>query len=231
MSRRKITILMVLIVAGVVVFLLFHLLKIRHFVIIGNKHLKEHEIKYALSIKEGSSLLYPSSKTLYERLKKMPWIKDAVIRKDLNGTLTIYIQEASPVAVAKYDGSAYLIDRDGRILEDFTDKLESSLILLPILKNIDPINNRETLQSALELLNFLNSKGFISSQDNIIITGSQPENLTLFVNDFPIIVGKGELELKFAKYAIVLDEIKKRGIKAQYVDLRVPDRVIVKPVE
>lgn len=225
-------------------FLAFEELTVRNVIIIGNKHLTDKEIRAILLIKEGNSIIYPTSKTLYERLKKTPWIKDVIIRKDLNGTMTIYIKESTPVAIATFNGNYYLVDYEAQILEDFTDKIQNkkpfsdtdtketnSTILLPIIKNIDPFKNRETLNEAVKLLNFINHKGFVKADDKIIITGNNPDNLTLYINDFPIIIGKGDFESKFAKYLVVNTEIQKRGLNVQYIDLRVPDRVIVKPVE
>lgn len=225
-------------------FLAFEKLTIRNIIIIGNKHLTDKEIRAILVIKEGNSIIYPTSKTLYERLKKTPWIKDAIIRKDLNGTITIYIKESTPVAIVTFNGNYYLVDYEAQILEDFTDKIQNnksfpdtntketnSTILLPIIKDIDPFKNRETLNEAVNLLNFINHKGFVKADDKIIITGNNPDNLTLYINDFPIIIGKGDFEAKFAKYLVVNNEIQKRGLNVQYIDLRVPDRVIVKPVE
>lgn len=221
-----------ILVAG---FLLFKTITVKHIVIIGNKHLNEKEIRSIIGIKEGSSIIYPSSKNLYERLKKTPWIKDAIIRKDLNGTITIYIKESSPVAVAMFGEKAYLIDYEAQILEDFTEDIQASFrlkpLLLPVIKDIDPFKNRETLEEAVNLLNFINSKGFIKPEDEIVVTGNNPDNLTLYINDFPIIVGKGDFETKFAKYLVVTSEIQKRQLKVQYIDLRFPDRVIVKPVQ
>lgn len=220
-----------ILVAG---FLFFKTLTVKHIVIIGNKFLNEKEIKSIVGIKEGSSIIYPSSKNLYERLKKTPWIKDAIIRKDLNGTITIYVKESTPVAVAMFNEKAYLIDYEAQVLEDFTQEIQASSQLkplLPVIKGIDPFKNRETLEEAVNLLNFINSKGFKRAEDEIVITGNNPDSLTLYINDFPIIVGKGDFETKFAKYFVVNSEIQKRGLKLQYIDLRFPDRVIVKPVQ
>lgn len=225
-------------IAFFVLVLLFLVLKgftVKNIVIIGNKHLTEKEIRAVIAIKEGSSIIYPSSKTLYERLKKIAWIKDAIIRKDLNGTVTIYIKESSPVAIAMFNDKAYLIDYEAQVLEDFTQQIQVSEnqkpLFLPLIKNIDPFKNRETLEEAVKLLNFIHNKGFVKPEEEIIISGSNPESLTLHINDFPIIVGKGDFETKFAKYLVVNSEIEKRGLKVQYIDLRFPDKVIVKPVQ
>lgn len=209
----------------------FKTMTIRDIVIIGNKHLTEQDVKNLLAVKKGNSILYPTSKTLYERVKKTPWIKDAIIRKDLNGTITIYIKEAVPIALAIYENNVYLLDKDSNVLERVSGEMNDSSIFLPVIKNIDPFKNRDTLYEAVNLVNFLNDKGFVQKEDKITITGSNPDDLTLFINDFSIIVGKGDLESKFLKFKVVSEEIKKRNLTVQYVDLRFPDKVVVKPVE
>lgn len=237
MRNKKLIVLTVFIILLILSgFLAYKELSVKHIVIIGNKHLTEKEIREIMGLKEGDSIVYPSSKGLYERLKKIPWIKDAVVRKDLNGTVTIYVKEATPLAIATINGKYYLVDNEAQILEDFTDKIqnrENSSVLLPVIKNIDPFKNKETFNEAVNLLSFINAKGFVNTEDKITITitGHSPEELTLNINSFPIIVGRGEFEAKFAKYLVVNEEIQKRGLNVQYIDLRVPDRVIVKPLD
>lgn len=229
MKNKRFIILASIITIIFFAFLIFQILKVRQIVIVGNKNLTDKQIRNTIGVREGDSILYPSSKNLYERLRKISWIKDAIIRKDLNGTLTIYIKESFPIAIATKDEKAYLIDYEAQVLEDFTEKLKNTKILLPILKNIDPFKNKETLQSAVDLINFINSKEYAKPQDEIIITGNEPDNLAIYINNFHIIVGNGDFETKFSKYLIVSTEIQKRGMQIQYIDLRFPDRVIVKP--
>ena len=233
MIKNKKLIILIICFASVTVlsFLVFKGITIRNIVVVGNKTLSQREIRSILGIREGHSIIYPSSKTIYERLKKTPWIKDAIIRKDLNGTLTIYIKETTPVAIVMLNGRYYLVDYEAQVLEDFTDKIQNSAIFLPVIKHIDPFKNTETFHEAVNLLNFINYKGLVKADDEVIITGDDPDSLTLYINDFPIIVGKGDFEKKFAKYFVVNAEIQKRGLHVQYIDLRFPDRVVVKPVE
>ncbi len=231
MRNKKLIVITIAVLLIVSIFLIIRVLTVKHIVIIGNKNLAEKEIKDALGIKEGNSIIYPSAHKLYERLKKIPWVKEAIIRKDLNGTLTVYIKEATAVAIAVAGERAYLIDNEAHVLEDFTEKLKHTQIFLPIIKEIDPFKDKSTLQSAVELINFLTAKGYTRSNDEIVITGSDPDNLTLHLNNLKIIIGNGDFELKFAKYLVVNDEIQKRGLNVHYIDLRFPDRVIVKPAE
>lgn len=213
------------------IFLIYNICKIRSIVIIGNKHLKEQEVILLAEIKEQGSIFHPSSKTIYEKLKRSPWIKDAIIRKDLSGTVTIFLMEAVPLALLYFNKREYLIDQDGQVLEELSESREKSENFLPVIKEIDPFNNKDTLHDAVKLINFVKSKNFVKNENQIEITGSNSETLTININNFSIIVGKGDYETKFSKYLIVLNEAQKRGLSLQYVDLRFPDRVVVKPIE
>lgn len=230
-NRRIIYISLFIVIIIATFFLFYKFLTIRQVVIIGNKNLTEKEIKSSIMVKEGSFILYPSSKEIYERLKKIAWIKDAAIRKDLNGKLTIFIIESIPIAILDFKNKKYLINDEGKILEELTDKLQDSLILLPIIKNIDPLKDKETLFEAVKLTGYAKTKGLIKSDDEVILTAENVDNLTININGLPIIFGKGEFDHKFSKYLLILAETQKRGMKLKYIDLRFPDRVIVKPLD
>lgn len=230
-SRKLITIFLFLALFSFAVFSIYKFFTIRQIVIIGNKNLSEKEVKAGIGIKEGDFLFYPSSKEIYDRLKKIAWIKEAAIRKELSGNLIVYLYESTPVAILEINEKKYLVGEEGSILEEFTDKVKDSPIILPVIKNIDPFKGKEALTESVRLLNFFKSKGLIRSDDEVILTGENPDTLTIKINGFPIIFGKGDYEAKLSKYLLILSETQKRGIKLQYIDLRFPDRVIVKPLE
>lgn len=227
--KNRIALLAFLIIFLFLTFLILKQITIKNIVLIGNKNLTEKNIRDLIGVKEGSSAILPFSKTIYERLKKSPWVKEATVRKDLNGTLTIYIREATPVAILQFEDKAYLIDEDVNILEEL-ENLSEDKIFLPVIKDIQP-KNKETLAEAVNLVVFIAKNKVIPMNERLYITGKFPDDITLHINNLSIIVGKGDFEKKFARLSIVNEEIQKRKLQIRYVDLRVPDRVIVKPEE
>lgn len=212
-------------------FLLYKFFTVRHITVIGNKNLTEREVKAQIGVKEGDFLLYPTSKEIYERLKKLSWIKEASVRKELSGNLILYISEATPVAVLEMEQRKFLVSEEGSILEEIRYRAVESEVFLPIIRQIDPFRNKEALTESVRLLIFLKNKGLIRADDEVLLTGETADTLTVRINGFPIIFGRGDYEAKLTKYLMILAEIQRRGMKLQYVDLRVPDRVIVKPLE
>jgi len=217
----------VLILCLAVFFLVEHSLRVKEIVFIGNHHLKNEELSAICRIRKNSGLFDTSGRNIYQGLKASPWIKDAVIRKELSGRVLIKVTEREPVALLSLNGTLFLIDNEGFRLEPLK---EGTVQLLPVIKDIDPVANPETYAGAVRFVDVLRSKGISSNEGDAEITGLRPEDLTLRVDKIDIKVGIGDFENKLAKLAFVRDEIQKRNMNVESIDLRFANKVIVKPV-
>ncbi|MGO9014482.1 MAG: cell division protein FtsQ/DivIB [Dissulfurispiraceae bacterium] len=211
-----------------VFFLIMRLLHVTEIVFIGNHHLKNEELSALCKIRTNSELFGVSGRDIYQGLKHSPWIKDAVVRKELSGMVRIKVTERTPVALLSMAGKPFLIDNEGVMLEQMK---EGSILLLPIIKGIDPVSNRETYAEAVRLAGVLYDKRVVSYNGNVEITGQRPEDITLNVDTMMIKVGMGDFEKKLERLAFVRDEIQKRNMTVQYIDLRFANKIIVKPVQ
>lgn len=198
-------------------------------VVRGNHILSEDEIKRIINIGSKKSLLELSSPQVYHRLIGSPWIKEAVIRKELPDKLIIWIEEASPQAVLRKDGRLYLIDDTGVILEELRD---DSPLLLPVLE-ID-YENREVLLEALLLLREMKAMN-ISTESELIIRGSRKEDLTILLKQkgenpqaVAIKIGYGGYREKLRRLVDFAPSIKEKPLRPSIIDLRFNDRVIVR---
>lgn len=199
---------------------------VRDIVFVGNYYIKDEELMHLLKIKKGDRLLSVSNKELYSRLKKSPWINDLVVRKDLTGQISISIKEATPLAILSLSDANYLIDRDGKILEQIKHNSE---FFLNIIKDIAP-NNKETYDEVIKLANLLH-RGDFFSEGSVEISGNRPEDIVLKADNLLIKIGAGDYDKKLERLRVVKKEIEKRNVRVEYIDLRFADRIIVKPVE
>jgi cell division protein FtsQ len=158
---------------------------------------------------------------------KSPWIKDAVVRKELSGRLLISLTEAVPFAILSMATKPYLIDKDGVILEQMK---ENAVFFLPVIKDINPYKNRDAYMEAVRFIGALNNRRIYPYSGNIVITGQRPEDLTLKVDDIYIKIGTGDYDKKLERLEVVMDEIKKRNMAIEYIDIRFSNRIIVKPL-
>lgn len=201
--------------------------RVKEVVVSGNRHLKADEVKSLMRIREGSPLYGTSVAELHGRLRKSPWVRGAEVRKDPSGRVAVRLQEATPAAILHREERQYLVDRDGAVLEEMK---EGSVLFLPVIRGIDPVKQRETYREALSLVRFLQQKGASAYGGALEISGARPEEITLRIDDIPVKIGVGDFEKKLERLQFIKDEIRKRNVIVEYIDVRFADEIIVKQV-
>jgi cell division protein FtsQ len=209
----------------------FHLVKervrVKHVVFVGNRHVKGDELKSLMKLQEGGPLFGASVAELHRRLKKSPWVREAAVRKDPSGRVTVHLLEATPAAILRLEQRQHLVDRDGAVLEEIG---EGSVLFLPVIREIDPVKQRDTYREALSLVRFLQQKGAATYGGSLEVSGARPEEITLRIDDIPIRIGVGEFEKKLERLQFVKDEIRRRNLIVEYIDVRFADEIVIKQV-
>lgn len=192
----------------------------------GNTHLSEEELRVISAVNMGEGLLHLSGKEVAERLLKSPWIRDVSVRKDFPDRIMIKIHEASPFAILESKGKAFLIDEKGKMLEEMKDAVP----FLPVIA-ADPAENNDNLVEALQLAKVVKDNKVATERNRVeILTGNAPESISMVMDNVVIKIGDGDYERKLRRYLELEEEIKKRAIPVDYIDLRFANRVVVKPI-
>ena len=224
-------VLVLLIGAGVVLSLRLYrfsagLFPVKEIVFSGNMHLSEGELRTMAKINKNESLLALSAKGLSAKLLQSPWIKDVSVRKEFPHRILIRIGETSPFAILETKGRTFLIDERGRMLEE----MKGTVPFLPII-NADPFKNRENFMEALNLAKVIKDRKIATERNRVeIIADKGSENISMVLDNVVIKVGHGDYEQKLNRLFALEEEIKKRAITVDYVDLRFANRVVVKPI-
>ncbi len=200
---------------------------VRNIMVSGNYHLEESEIKGAVGNSYGMNLLRLSFYDLDARLKKKAWVKKAVFRKQMPDTLMINIEESAPKALLGLNGSMFLVDADGNVLEELEDR---STPFLPVIMEIDPKKDRGGILEALKLIDGLNEKDFLAHKDPVEIM-LKSYGLEAKIDGVCVRVGFGGYSEKLGRWKDLAEEIRKEDVKLDYVDLRYEDEVVVKPLK
>lgn len=199
---------------------------IQNIVFEGNKHLADDELMAMAGIQKSENLITISHKEVSQRLLKSPWIKSVNIRKEFPDTLSILIEETVPFALLDMNGRFLLIDERGEFLEE----LKSDPIpFLPIITG-NPFNEREGFSETLNLAKTMNDMGFTSEREHIEILISKPQELTTIIDGTVVKVGSGDFTEKMKRLIELEEEIKRRKIPVDYIDVRFANRVVVKPI-
>jgi cell division protein FtsQ len=202
------------------------LFPLREVVFYGNLHLSEGELKSMTGLNGGEGLFPISIKGISEKLLKSPWIKNVSIRKEFPHSVSIKIHESSPFAILEMKGRSFLIDEKGRMLEE----MKGAIPFLPVI-TADPFGDREDFMEALQLARVLKDRKIATERGRVeIVAGKGPENISMVLDSVVIKIGQGDYERKLTRLFELEEEIKKRGIAVDYVDLRFANRVVVKPI-
>jgi cell division septal protein FtsQ len=200
---------------------------VKNILVSGNYHLEESEIQSAVRASYGNSLLKLSLDELEARLKKKPWIKKVILRKQFPDTIMINVEEAMPRTLLRLDDQMFLVDSEGKVLEKLDDK---STPFLPVLVGIHPQKDRGGILEALKLVETLDEKGFLSQKESVEVL-LKPYGLVLNMDGEYIKVGYGKYQEKLQRWKDLEAEIRKKNISVDYVDLRYEKEVIVKPLK
>lgn len=199
---------------------------VREVVFYGNTHLSDAELREMSGIGKNEGLFAVSSKRVSARFLQSPWITNVCIRKDFPHRVLIKIQETSPFAILELKGRSFLIDERGKLLEEMKDVVP----FLPVITS-DPFKNRDDFLEALNLAKVVKEKKIATERGRVeIIADKGPESISMVMDNVLIRMGQGDYERKLSRLLALEDEIKKRAIAVDYVDLRFANRVVVKPI-
>lgn len=233
LARMRKTVLIVLPIAAFAVTVYFvssemrAAFSLREIIFVGNTHFSEKELKELADLKTGENLLTLSGRKIYERLIQSPWIRSAMIRKELPHRLRIVIREAKPFALLDMRRHLFLVDDRGELLEELKN---SPIPFLPVITG-DPFRNKEVFLDAIELAKAIKTTGLLEEKDHIDIIANKAEDLSVNLDGELVKVGKGNYVDKLRRLMEVEGAIKKRGIPVEYIDLRFADRVVVKAAD
>ncbi|HXX80491.1 MAG TPA: FtsQ-type POTRA domain-containing protein [Thermodesulfovibrionales bacterium] len=202
------------------------LFPLREVVCYGNLHLSEGELKSMAGLYGGEGLFHISTKGISEKLLKSSWIKDVSVRKEFPHSVSIRIHESSPFAILEMRGRSFLIDEKGKMLEE----MKGAIPFLPII-TADPSGERDNFMEALHLARVLKDKKIATERGRVeIVAGKDSESISLILDGVVIKIGQGDYERKLSRLFELEEDIKKRAIAVDYIDLRFANRVVVKPI-
>lgn len=199
---------------------------VHRIVFTGNEHMTDEELRTLAGVKFSDNLLALSGKTVFSNMMKSPWLRSVSIRKELPDGLHILLTEAEPFALLDMKGRLFIVDDKGKMLEELRD---SQVPFLPIIAG-DPFTRKDSFSESISLVRAIRKTGFMARKDHIEIIAGKPEELAMNIDGTVVKIGAGEHESKLGRLTELEEEIKKRQIPVDYIDLRFSNKVVVKPI-
>ncbi|MCH7819420.1 MAG: FtsQ-type POTRA domain-containing protein [Candidatus Marinimicrobia bacterium] len=201
----------------------------------GNETVSADDIFILTGFSFGDEMLSADLQTAAARLESNPFIRKAVISRELPNTFSIVVIERKPFAFIALD-ELYCTDLNGHLLPPRSHKSFD----LPIITGMEDLNlpayggkiNNPLFQKALNVAKIL-SEGSIplyNSISEIHLTPDGEVNLIGARKGTRIYLGKSGFENKLDRIRSLMATVKPIGGLARYhyVDLRFDNQVIVK---
>ena len=192
---------------------------VRNYIITGANRVPHDEIIARCSQKSSNIFDFDLDKA-EKTIQSSPWIKQVRCARKLPNTIMIDIVERIPVAFAPVDGKIWLVDADGRVLQE-DDGVLSDLIALTGIQGV--LAPGQFLGPEYEWgLKIIAGLGPVS-RSKVIELNIEGEECTLILDDSCVVfMGEYEsnAEFRIGLLESIIAELEEQGQLAEYIDLR-----------
>ncbi|WP_284944427.1 cell division protein FtsQ/DivIB [Acidisoma cladoniae] len=199
-------------------------LTVRTIEVTGRENTPEPMLLRALGIAVGQPILGFSVSDARSRVLALGWVADAVVERRLPGTLVVRLIERAPFAVWQDHGRYRLIDRAGGVMGDKNVAQTAHDLSLPL------VVGDGAPDAATEL--FQEMKPFPEITDRLVAAvriGQERWNLVLKSGATVMLPGENQDDA-LARLRDLNTRLKLLDRPVQVVDLRLADRVVVRPL-
>jgi cell division protein FtsQ len=199
----------------------------------GNAHVPSAEVQRRIGVYPGDNAFRVNAVAIRDRLLRDPRIADASVALEFPRSLVVSVRERDPVAALAYGSGYVLLGADGVAIGRTPDPggalpLVVDRLALPWVQAGTAIPSpsvRFGVTVAATLPPPL-------AHEVIGVRVDAGDQVVLQARDgvWVKVGGADGLPRRLAMVPRVLDAIRTRGLRAQYVDLRVPGNIVVMPV-
>ncbi len=173
----------------------------------------------AIGIDRGASLLRFDAAAARARLEEVPWVETAIVERRLPDVIYVKLIEHRPLALWQNEGKFALIDPKGAVI---LPEATSQFARLPIVIGKDAPPHAESL-----LLLLATEPTLAARVSAAVRLGDRRWNL-IMDNGVEIRLPEEEAELAWARVAAADRDRKLLARDVQMIDLRMPDRMIIR---
>lgn len=186
----------------------------------GHNHVTPGQILAAAGIKGSTSILFVNADEARARLEALPWIRSASVRKFFPDRIEISVAERDGFALWQINGEISVIARDGTVIAPYSD--DPRYVRLPIVVGEGADRNVGEIVDALARL------PAVADQVRAAIRVADRRWTLKMRNGIDVRLPEERVEAALMELA-ALDQDKKLLTRdITIVDLRLPDRVVVR---
>ena len=206
--------------------------QVQRIVIHGNQRLSNGEVLALLQGLRGRSLLAIDLEDWRLAVMNSPWVADAGLRRTLPSTVDVTIRERSPLGVGRINGSLYLVDERGIVIDEYGPSYAD--LDLPIIDGLsstpgEEATDIERAMLARRLLESLRTRNLAAQISQIDVSDARNAVVLLEGNPTLLRLGNERFVERLQSYLEIASALGEQVPSIDYVDLRFDQRVYVKP--
>ncbi len=193
--------------------------RVDEILVIGREQSNKKAIMKALGLQRGSTILDFSPQAAKERIEKLAWVRSASVERLLPGTILLNVTERKPMALWQNQGRFHVIDKEGKVIIDKGVERFADLFV---------VVGEGAKEKAVELMTLLETEPEIQILVKAAVrVGKRRWNLHLS-NDVDVRLPEENPESAWLRLADYHRDHGLLGGDVQVLDLRLPDRLIIK---
>lgn len=201
----------------------------------GTQRMAAGEALALLDGLRGSSIVTADLEPWRLKLLEAPWVADAAMRKIFPNTVSVVVTEREPLGIGRIRNSLFLIDREGRIIDEFGPKYAD--FDLPIIDGLSagsgaPDDSADPARAALagRVLEELQRRPDLAQLVSQVDVSNVRDAIVILKDDTALIhTGDNHFAERVQFYLDLAPRLREDVPLIDSVDLRYGERVFVRP--
>lgn len=211
-------------------------LRVTRVTVNGNQRLSTGEVLSLVDGIQGRNLIGLDLSEWQDRLLASPWVEAASLRRVLPGTVVVTVRERRPMAIGRVGHALYLVDARGVVVDEYGPSYAD--LDLPMVDGLGADGTRRgTLDAARvalagQVIAALGARPDMLSKVSLIDV-SRPHNAVVMLEGDTALLYLGEENFaeRLQQYLDLGSALRERVAAIDYVDLRFPERLYVRPAK
>jgi len=202
----------------------------------GNQRLSTGEVLALMDGLRGRNILGLDLAEWQQRLLASTWVEEATLRRVLPGTVEVRIRERRPLVIGRVGNALYLVDAHGVVVDEYGPAYAD--IDLPMVDGLGGAGpGRGTMdgprvQLAGKVVAALGARPDMLSKVSLIDVSNAHDAVVMLEGDTALLrLGEDAFVERLQQYLDLGDALRERVAAIDYVDLRFPERLYVRPAK
>lgn len=188
----------------------------------GRKNTPAAALRKALAVERGAPILFVDLAAARDRLLALPWVSDVSVERVLPDTVVVHLVERRPMALWQHEGRFALIDETGTVIERDDLGRFSDLVVV--------VGDHAAAAEAAGLLATLATETDLSERVTAVVRVSGRRWNLRFADGLNVQMPEEDPGHGWRRLADYERRHGLLGLGLKTIDLRLPDRVVVRPM-